>query len=256
MLIKAKTIKGYNLNGTEGDIGSLKEFFFDDKYWTIRYLVVKTGRFFSRKQVLISPYFLAYVDYQAGLINIGLTKDEIENSPPLDSDRPVSRQFEEAYHGYHGAPVYWGGPLMWGSIPFIMREREKWKTMNNEEDAWDPNLRSTKDVTGHNIQALDEEIGHVDDFIIDDENWAIRYLVVDTKNWWPGKKVLVSTQWIDRFSWEDAKVFVQLNKEDIKQAPEYEEDQIITRDYESNLHQYYQRKEYWHDETVSRDHNR
>jgi hypothetical protein len=142
-------------------------------------------------------------------------------------------------------PMYWGGPYMWGSYPYIERDREKWREFSRlEKAAWDPHLRSTRDVSGYDIQATDGEIGHVEDFIIEDETWMIRYLIIDTQNWWPGKKVLISPQWIERISWEESKVFVNLTCEAIKQSPEYTE-ASLTREYETALHRHYNRQEYW-----------
>jgi len=141
---------------------------------------------------------------------------------------------------------------MWGSYPYIVRDREKWKESTQGEKNWDPHLRSTHEVSGYHIQAADGEIGHVEDFIIDDKNWAIRYLIIDTRNWWPGKKILVSPQWIERVSWNESKVFVNLPSQTIKQAPEYTEESLLTRDYESRLHQYYNRPGYWADESTAK----
>jgi uncharacterized protein YrrD len=281
MLISVDTLKDYKLNCIDGEIGSVKDFFFDDKFWTIRYLVVTTGSWLNRKQVLISPYFLKNISHGTELIHVNLTKREVENSPSADTDKPVSRQFEEDYYKYYGAPVYWGGPYMWGTSAAIPRNRDEWKTSGSMgsrptesrsmesgsmgsgstesrsiEHNWDPHLRSTKDVSGHNIQATDEKIGDVDDFIIDDENWTIRYFIVDTGNWLPGKKVLISPQWIDRISWEDSKVFVNVTSDSIKNAPEYDETLSLTRDYETSLYNYYGRKGYWTEEAVHGDYSR
>jgi hypothetical protein len=126
-----------------------------------------------------------------------------------------------------------------------VRDLQYWRECIKGEKAWDPHLRSTHDVSGHYVQAADGEIGHVEDFIIDDETWAIRYLVIDTHNWWPGKKVLVSPQWIERVSWSDSKVFVNLSRESIKNSPEYSEESLITRDYETWLYGHYKRQAYW-----------
>ena len=145
---------------------------------------------------------------------------------------------------------------MWGYYPYIVRDREKWRKSNQDGKAWDPHLRSTDDVSGHNIQAADGEIGHVEDFIVDDETWAIRYLIVDTRNWWPGKKVLISPKWIERVSWSESKVFVNLTRETIKQSPEYSEESLLTRDYETGLHRHYNRQGYWVDEPAAKEHSR
>ena len=188
MLSIAKTLKGYKLHGLDGEIGRVKEFYFDDRHWTIRYLVADTGNWLSDRQVLISPYALGAVNKEEQCIAIDLTKKQIENSPSLSSDKPVSRQFEEGYVEYYGWPVYWSGPYAWGPSPYMVRDPKKRREPTHGEKAWDPHLRSTHDVSGYHIQATDGEIGHVEDFIIDDETWAIRYLIVDTRNWWPGKR--------------------------------------------------------------------
>ena len=256
MLSKAKTLGGYSLQNTDDEtIGKIKEFYFDDRHWTVRYLVADTGNWLTGRQVLISPYALVAVNYDHQNIVADLTKKQIEASPSLDRDKPVSHQFEQAYYGYYGWPIYWGGPYTWGPYPSIERDREKWKASTQGEKAWDPHLRSTYSVSGHHIQALDGEIGHVQDFIIDDETWAIRYLIVDTHNWWPGKKVLVSPQWIERVSWHERKVFVNLSRETIKESPQYTDDLLITRDYETGLHRHYDRQGYWVAELVLTEHS-
>jgi uncharacterized protein YrrD len=256
MLNKVKTITGYRLDGFDGEIGRVNEFYFDDRYWAIRYLVADTGNWLTGRQVLISPHALVAVNKKEHHIEINLTKKQIEASPSLDSDKPVSRQFEEAYHGYYEWPIYWSGPYLWGAYPYIERDREKLKKTTHGEKAWDPHLRSTHEVTGYHIQAADGEIGHVADFIIDDETWAIRYLIIDTRNWWPGKQVLVSPKWIERVSWSESKVFVNLSRESIKQSPEYSEESLLTRDYEARLHRHYDRQGYWVDETATKEHSR
>jgi stress response protein YsnF len=256
MLSKAKTLKGYNLEARDGEIGSVKEFYFDDLHWTIRYLVAETGDWLTDRQVLISPYALVAVDKKTRHIAISLTKKQIEESPSLDSDKPVSRQFEEAYYGYYNWPMYSGGAYSWGPSPYIMPNIEKRKESLKLEKTWDAHLRSTRDVSGHHIHALDGDIGHVEDFIIDDETWAIRYLVIDTKNWWPGKKILLSPKWIERISWSESKVFVNLSRENVKQSPEYTDDAPPTRDYETALHRHYHRPGYWLDEPVAKAHSR
>lgn len=247
MLIKSKSLKGYRINAIDADIGSVKEFFFDDRFWTVRYLVVETGNWFNSKQVLISPYFIQSVDYDSELVNVNLTKQQVADSPPYDSDRPVSKQYEEKYTIYYGTPYYWGSTNMWGAYPYIMRDREMWNRDVDLENSWNPNLRSSKEVINYDFQATDGVIGHVDDFIINDDTWTIRYFVLDTKNWLPGRKVLISSQWIDRISWEDSKVFVDLSRETISHVPEYDEDEVLTREHEITLHKYFNKQGYWVD---------
>ena len=255
MLDRAETLQGYKLESLDGEIGGINEFYFDDQHWAVRYLVAETGNWLVGRQVLISPYALMLaVMNEEHHIAIDLTRKQIEESPSLDTDKPVSRQFEEAYYEYFGWPEYWGGPNMWGAYPNIVRDREKWRNAVRGEKAWDPHLRSSRELTGYDIQATDGEIGHVEDFVIDDETWAIRYLIVDTENFWPGKKVLISPRWIERASWEEKKVFINLSREAIEHSPEYSEESLITREYEMGLHKHYNRQGYWVNDEAVKDH--
>jgi sporulation protein YlmC with PRC-barrel domain len=250
MLFKTTTLQSYQLDSLDGEIGKFREFYFDDRHWTIRYLVADTGGWLTGRQVLISPYSLVAALKKEHHIAIDLTKKQIEESPALNSDMSVSRQFELEYHGYYGWPSYWGGPSTWGLSDTPVYDPDLLGTpFQDEMETGDIHLRSTEEVTGYHIMATDGEIGHVDDFIIDDETWTIRYLVVDTRNWWPGKKVLVSPNWIERVSWGENKVFVKVSRDAIKAAPEYTEEALITRDYESGLFQHYGSDGYWAHQT-------
>lgn len=252
MLLNVNALKGLKLDSLDGKIGGISEFYFDDRHWTLRYLVADTGGWLTGRSVLISPYALLAAHGKHDSIAVNLTKQQIQDSPSLDSDKPVSRQFELEYHGYYGWPSYWGGPGTWGAYHIPVHDPDLLvPSVRDEKEAGDSHLRSTEEVTGYHIQAADGEIGHVVDFIIDDETWAIRYLVVDTRNWWPGKKVLVSPEWIERVCWSEDKLIINLTREAIKQSPEFTEESLITRDYEVGLYGHYQRPRYWDDEPVA-----
>jgi hypothetical protein len=233
------------LHGRDGELGKAKGFYFDDRHWAVRYLVAETGTWLSERRVLLSPYALLAADKEKRRIMIDLTKKQITDNPSLSTDKPVSLQFEESYYSYYGWPVYWDGANMWGDYPLIVRDPGKKAQVNSGGKPWNHHLRSSREVAGYRIEANDGEIGHVDDYIIDDETWGIRYLVVDTRNWLPGRKVLISPKWIERVSWEDLNVTVDLSREAIKNSPEYSEGTALTRDYETKLHGHYNRAGYW-----------
>jgi hypothetical protein len=256
MLRSVNDSQGRKIRATDGDIGSVDQFLFDDENWAVRYLVVDTGNWLLGRKVLISPIALGQTDWTEGL-SVSLTKEQIKNSPGIDTDKPVSRQHESEYFKYYGYPYYWHGPALWGAgaypsaVPRTMGYPDKVdvttgyagsasapKTAPQEEEG-DPHLRSAREVIGYYIEATDGEIGHVEDFIIDDQSWAIRYIEVDTVNWWPGKKVVVTPQWIQRVSWAESRVYVNLARETIKNAPEYDPTLILDRDYEDKLYDYY-----------------
>jgi hypothetical protein len=243
-----KVLKGYAIGATDGDIGTVDNFYFDDEAWTIRYLVADTGNWLRGRKVLISPIALGKADSHGNRLNVKLTKKQVEKSPSIDNDKPVSRQHEVHYHDYYGYPYYWGGPYLWGPTYapqlLVADQRRIEERRAAREEASDLHLRSTAKVTGYHIEATDGDIGHVEDFIIDDETWEIRYMVVDTRNWWPGKKMLVAPRWIDRVSWDDSKVYVNLSRGAIKNAPEYRPN-AFNREYEEKLYDHYKRPKYW-----------
>jgi len=251
MLMNAKHIKGLVIRATDGELGTVDQFYFDDETWAIRYLTVETGGWLGGRQVLVSPYSIVNTDWENRRLDVALTKDQVEKSPAIDTHKPVSRQHEAAYLGYYIYPYYWGGPYTWGpsfypsglSIPTTI-------SMESMEDrilreSTDSHLQSTEAVTGYHVEASDGEFGHVDGFVVDDSDWAIRYIEVATRNWWPGKKVLVSPAWIERVTWKDSKVYTGLTQETIKGAPEYVESKPVSREYELQLYMHYGRPPYW-----------
>jgi hypothetical protein len=240
-------LKGFTIRAADGDLGTVDDFYFDDETWTIRYLTVETGGWMGGRPVLISPISIIYGDWQSKRLDVALTKKQVENSPNIDTHKPVSRQHEVAYFGYFGYPYYWGGPYapgayLMGTAAPINAPMERLAASGESADT---HLRSTQGVSGYYIEATDGEIGHVKGFVVDDETWAIRYMEVATKNWWPGKKVLVAPAWIQRVSWAQSKVFVQLTRESIQSGPEYIESKQITREYENLLYAHYGLPPYW-----------
>lgn len=253
MLSKATELRGITIAATDGPIGETEEFYFDDQAWMVRYLVVKTGNWLNRHHVLIAPQSVKQLELPTKQLWVNLTKEQVINSPDIDTQKPVSRQHETALADYYGYAYYWRFPFLVGD-PFypssievtepVMTKEELEAARKIEEQSYDPHLRSINEVTGYHLGAVDGEIGHVEDFIVDEANWAIRYLVVDTRNWLPGERVLIAPAWIERVSWEESKVFVNLTQEAVKQAPKYAE-AALTREYETALYDYYGKPRYW-----------
>lgn len=255
MLHPISDLKGYSISASDGEIGQVEDFLFDDQHWVVRYIVIDTGRWLPGRKVLISPISIGRADRENQVIEVKLRKEQIENSPSIETDKPVSRQHETTFANYYGYPYYWGGPYLWGPAAYpsalgappyseSAAEREQARAERAQESN-DPHLRIARAVNGYYIEANDGDIGHVEDFLVDDQDWAIRYMLVDTKNWWPGKKVLVSPNWIERLSWSDSRVYVNESRDNIKHAPEYNSAANLERDYENDLHRHYNRNPYW-----------
>ena len=221
---------GCSLQATDGEIGEVDEFYFDDQTWTIRYLILKTGNWLDGRKVLISPEALEKTTWKKGSLPVKLTKDQIRNSPTIDTEKPVSRQQEIELYEHYSWPNYWGsgmvGGELWGMpnyLPILDLEKGNKPDSKGKKTDDDPHLRSSYQVAGYNIQATDGEIGHVKDFILNDQNWRILYLVVDTHNWFGGKKVLVSVRHIREVEWQNSKVFVNITVASVENSQAFDE---------------------------------
>jgi sporulation protein YlmC with PRC-barrel domain len=254
MIRSVKDLHGYAIQATDGEIGEVYEFYFDDETWTVRYLVVETGTWLSGRRVMIAPAVLGEPDTEEERLPVSLTREQIKNSPQIDIEQPISIQKERELNEYYGWPSYWAGTNPWDYNPALqgsfevtqlVMEEEQEKTPEPTEPLLNHHLRSSRQVIGYHIQASDGPLGHVQDFLVDDETWAIRYVVVDTRNWWPGKVVLVAPQWIRQVDWEREKVHVDLNRDSIKSGPEFDNLTTINRDYENKLYDHYKRRKYW-----------
>jgi hypothetical protein len=240
-------IRGYVLNAQDGEFGKCSDFLFDDEHWAIRYIVADTSKWLPGRKVLISPISIGEADGITRRLAVGLTKDQIKGAPPLDSDAPVSRQYEVAFNRYHDWAHYWGGTAVWGPHPYPrLLSRPEAGPAPPPVRTEEPRLRSTKEVKGYHIQATDRDIGHVEDFIVDSDTWVIRYLVIDTSNWLPAsKKVLAASSWVDLVDWKRHKVLVDLTSDTIKNSPEYDPMLPVNRKYEMRLYDFYGRPYDW-----------
>ncbi len=229
MLRSIKQLCGDKLGASDGEIGHVKDFYFEDQHWAVRYVVADTGSWLSGRLVLLSPYAFGSVPPGGKILPVNLTRKQIEDSPPIESHKPVSRQYEEEYYRYYGWPAYWPGDGVWGMSGFpIISEgalppaAESQSAGVTKHENLDAHLRSAQTIMGYNVQAGEEIVGQVADFLMDERSWVIGELVVNTGNRFTGKKVLVSPTQIDQISYEESKVFLNLTKEAVLQAPVYD----------------------------------
>ncbi len=252
VLRRTSDLIGYTIHATDGDIGSVSRILFDDDRWTVRYVVVDTGKWLPGRKVLISPISIRQASWSTRKLDVALTRDRVKNSPDIDTDRPVSRQQETAYFGYYGYPYYWGGAGVWGASMYpnvvaeaqVARQTAVDDSLRREQSVNDSHLRDTAVVRGYHIRAMDGEIGHVDDFLGDDKSWTIRSLVVDTSTWIEGRRVLMSPEWVAAVSWHEATVHLAMSREAVRNSPEYDASRF-NRDYEQRLYAHYGRGGYW-----------
>jgi hypothetical protein len=243
MLRNASGIIGNAVKATDGAIGSIDDMLFDDEQWILRWIVVDTGNWLPGRRVLLPPQVFAAPDPVSDEVAVDLGREQIKASPPADSDRPVSRQDEADLFAHYGWDPYWGAgsgyPAAGAGIDIPSRALRSPPDSAGKATKDDPHLRSMNAVRHYSIQALDDEIGHAEDFLIDDTNWRIAYLIVDTRNWWPSKRVLVSPRWLDDVSWSQNKIYVALDRDRIKNSPAYNPGNELDPDYEAELDEYY-----------------
>jgi uncharacterized protein YrrD len=230
MLHSAKELKGFSLAAIDGELGHVEDSFFDDAKWTIRHLAVDTGGWLSGRNVLISPLSVQRVDWDDKTMRVNLTRQQIQDSPGIDTAKPISRQHEIDLYGHYGYPYYWTGPYLWGYTMFpVFFEKRPLEDPARQElrqeienEGRDPHLRSSKEVIGYHVQATDDAIGHIEDFLFEERDWSIQLVVVDTRNRWPGKHVLLSPQRIREVDWPEGKVLVDVTREQVENSPEYD----------------------------------
>jgi hypothetical protein len=225
MMRSIKQMYGDKLGATDGDIGHVKDFYFDDQNWAVRYVVADTGTWLPGRQVLISPHAFGSLSQTGKILCVNLTRKQIEHSPSIESHKPVSRQYEEEYYRYYDWPYYWQGAGLWGlsGVPILSEKPapfpgEKVMEGGRQPGQVDAHLRSTQAVGGYRLQASDGMNGHVCDFMMDAKSWAIQQLVIKTGHRFSGKEVQIPTRMVDRISYPDSTVFVNLTREAVEQG--------------------------------------
>ena len=250
MLHSFNRIRGYAIHASDDDIGSLHDLYFDDQSTAVRYLVVDTGSWLPGRRVLLTPAAIGGVDTARQGIVTGLTRRQVEDSPDVATDKPVSRQEEMTLHTYYGWAPYWSmppgagtlAPYWGGALPPATppgQDPVAEEIAAREREQADPHLRSTREVAGYHVAATDGEIGHVEDFLIDDGTWAINLLGIDTRNWLPGRKVVISPGWLRGVDWPNRRIEVELTREQIKSGPEYDPAMTVDEGYLEQLRAHY-----------------
>lgn len=237
---------GFTVRAADGDVGVLEQLYFDDLTWRVRYLAVNTKD--GHRHVLVSLVALGKPDWEKRVFPVNLTLEQVRRSPMTNIKVPVSIQHEVDLHAYYAWPDYWGGGFYqpfgyaMGVDPFAAAEIGT-ETLVPDVRKLDPHLRCTQDVADCQVHATDGNIGHLEDCLVDDETWAVRYFVVNTRNWLPGRRVLVSPQWITKVEWAEKKVLVNLTQAAIKASPKLDPSKPVSLVYESKLHKHFGKPE-------------
>jgi len=261
MLRSMNDLEGYAIHASDGNIGHLHDFTFDDKDWVIRYFVVDAGAWLSSRMVLISPIGITAPNWGEKTIPVSITKEQVRNSPAYDERKPVTRHNEMEHLGYYNYSHYWGGPSLWGhdiypnrfttgsggfnALPSELRPPPPQPEDVEPEPHAQHGLHSGKGVVGSRIVGSDGDIGLVKDLLIDERSWAVRYLVVKTGSWSKNRQVLIAPKWIKTVNWSDTAMSIDMSRQDVEGAPHFDPDVKIDRQFEAGLHEHYGQPGYW-----------
>lgn len=245
MLRSAKSLRDYHIHATDGNVGHIKDFYFDGQEWFVRYVVVDTSEWLPSRTVLLVSDILGTPSEKEKALSVELTREQVRNSPDVDTNKPVSRQHELDLFDYYGWSPYWGAGRSGFTQHVVRAPQAEEAGQAAVAQAGDPNLRSVREVAGYSIFATDEKVGHVEDFILSDEDWIVRYLVVNAGNWLSGRRVLISPEWVHEILWRDRTVVVDLTKDEIRGSPPYDPNQPVNRQDETHLYDFYGRPKYW-----------
>jgi uncharacterized protein YrrD len=250
MLQVISALKGFAIEATDGRIGTVADFLFDDRSWKVLWLVVDTGGWLKGRKVLIHPSAISYVGLRDELFEVKLTKAQVEGSPELLEHQPVSEQMQAQLCDYYSWDPRWGGPYLGGGVgamsspmmapPYLGFQTGAATDFDIDgSQAGDPHLRSVFEVIGYHIHALDGDIGHVENFMFENDDWSLRYFIVDTSNWWFGKHVLIAMQAVRTVEWSDRHVRLDVTREQVSTSPAWDPLVAFNEFEKTHLHDHY-----------------
>lgn len=248
MLRSLNALHGYTALAKDAYIGSVQDFYFHDDTWIIRYFVLDTRHWLlDGRRVLVTTRVIGKPNWAVFTFPVAITRERVEKSPEIQIGKPVSRQFEAGLHNHYGWPFYWTEPELELRPQIVLLDQQLapgQATKPASDENFGPNLRSAEEVAGYYIHATDGALGHVEDFVADDEGWVIRYLAVHT-GVFGAKKVLISPQWLGKISYSGKRVYLKLTRAKILKSPGFVPGGPIDREYEERLYDYYGQPAYW-----------
>ena len=257
MLKNLKKIINFKILARDSNdlFGKVKDVYFDDEKWTVRYLEVDTGKWLSERLTLVSPYNVIEVDWEEGVVWVNLSRKQVEAGPKSELHMPITRHFETQYNTHYGLPDYWTSGYgveidgLWAGhyFPHLPERLDTYKFQNDDQINLDQHMRSMNEVLGYHIQAVgDDNFGSINDFILEEDTWAIRYIVIDTHKFLPlGKKILFSPAWVNKFDWNRKKLATDFHRKVIESCPSYDPQIPIENLIEESLFSHFGRSGDW-----------
>ena len=257
MLFAVSGLMGCAVQASDGEVGAVKDFLFDDETWKIRWMVVDAGHWLPGRRVFIHPSAIAPLTLppkptlpmmsmgETLTLTVNLTRSQIEAGPHAHVDEPVTRDMEALLYDHYGWDPFWGasyfGPtLLPNAEAQLVREAAR-RAAEAETPPLDgaDHLHSVSEFKGYTVHALDGDIGHVENLFADDANWDIRYLVIATRNWWPGKIVQLSPYAVKDVDWFGEQVNMNVTRDQVRSAPAWDPLAMMDKASEDELHRHF-----------------
>ncbi|MDF3130970.1 PRC-barrel domain-containing protein [Kiritimatiellaeota bacterium B1221] len=228
MQTSLESLRGFTLKAKNGEIGRVRDLLLEEGSWTVRWIVVDTGKWLLGRKVLLSPLAFGAADFEEKNLPVDLDREQIEGAPHLDEHAPVSREYEKTYYDHYQWPYYWMGGGIWGSAahPIGLHTLNADRNINLKEpplpEEKDVVLRSGHELTKYELKAGDETLGYVDDILLDTKDWTVRAIQFDTRKWFQGKILRLSPTKISRVSWQEHRIVIDsesIDKSDLNQIP-------------------------------------
>jgi hypothetical protein len=257
MLFAVSGLEGCAVEASDGEVGSVKDLLFDGQTWKIRWMVVDTGHWLPGRQVLIHPSAIAPITLPPKPelpmmspgdtleLTVNLTRDEIEAGPHLREEEPVTEPMEALLYDYYGWDPYWGATHFGAELMPNAEQRIVDDAAQREADAeappqdGGPRLHGVASLRGFHVHATDGDIGHVENVFAEDTNWEIRYLVIATRNWWPGKIVQLSPYAVRDIDWQDRRINMNVSRDQVRSAPAWDPLALADEAREEELHRHF-----------------
>lgn len=250
MLQVISALKGFAIEATDGRIGTVVDFLFDDRSWKVLWLVVDTESWLKGRKVLIHPSAISYAGLDHEQFEVRLTKAQVRGSPELFEHQPVSAQMQARLYDHYDWDPLWGGPYLGGVMgamaspmmepPYLGFQTGAESSFGiDDSELGDPHLRSIVEVIGYHIHAVDGPIGHVENFMFDSDDWTLHYFIVDTRDWWFGKHVVIAMQAVTSVEWSDRRVSLNVTREQVETSPMWDPLVAFNEFEKTHLHDHY-----------------
>jgi sporulation protein YlmC with PRC-barrel domain len=218
MQIHVNQLFKFSLGATDGEIGKIKDIYFDDQSWTLRYLVAETGNWLFQRKVLIAPLAVQRSGLENEILDVNLTKEQVKDSPDIDTELPVSLQQESSLFDHYAWPSFGRAGMGWPTTGVLKGTSALINKLEAKEE-FDPHLRSFNHVSKYEVYSSSVHVGMVKDLILDLSDWSIPFLLMENIVNNNSEQIMIASDKVSAIDWETSRISLSLTKYEINTAP-------------------------------------